>query len=225
MNSKKQDTNEIIITHDGSHSLYVPELDEHYHSVHGAIEESMHIFIRNGLHAFQHSTINILEAGFGTGLNMLLTFLESQKSGQSVYYESIEKYPVPLYIIQQLNYPEKLNTGRKVFEQMHRAEWNKLITLDGHFKFKKILGDIKDCPMESGVDIIYFDAFAPDVQPGLWEQPVFDRLHEQTNWDGILVTYSAKGIVKRRLQSSGFHVEKLPGPPGKREMIRAEKVR
>ncbi len=225
MNSKKQDTNEIIITRDGSHSLYVPKLDEHYHSVHGAIEESMHIFIQNGLHALQQSAIKILEAGFGTGLNMLLTFLESQKSGQSVYYETIEKYPVPHHIIQQLNYPEKLTTDRQVFEQMHRAEWNKLITLDGHFKFKKILGDIKDCPMESGVDIIYFDAFAPDVQPDLWVQPVFDRLYEQINWGGILVTYSAKGIVKRRLQSSGFHVEKLPGPPGKREMIRGKKVR
>ncbi len=224
MNSKKHDRNEIILTRDGSHSLYVPGLNEHYHSVHGAIAESLHIFIRNGLQEIRKPVIKILETGFGTGLNMLLTFLESQKTRQSIHYETIEKYPVPLHVIQQLNYPELLNTGKEEFEHVHRAGWNKQVSLGRHFVFKKIQGDMKDCPIDTGIDIIYFDAFAPGVQPGLWEQPVFDRLYKHLNTGGILVTYSAKGIVKRRLQATGFQVEKLPGPPGKREMIRARKT-
>ncbi|MFW6226823.1 MAG: tRNA (5-methylaminomethyl-2-thiouridine)(34)-methyltransferase MnmD [Bacteroidota bacterium] len=224
MNSKKQERNKIIVTRDGSHSLYVPGLNEHYHSVHGAIAESRHIFIRNGLQAFKKPVIKILETGFGTGLNMLLTFLESQKTRQSIYYETIEKYPVPFHIIQQLNYPAMLNSGQETFEHMHRAGWNKQISLDRHFVFKKIQGDIKNFTIDTGIDIIYFDVFAPDVQPDLWEQPIFDRLYKHLNAGGILVTYSAKGIVKRRLQSAGFHVEKLPGPPGKREIIRARKT-
>lgn len=212
----------LIITSDGSHTIYVPELDEHYHSVHGAIQESQHIFINNGLKYLTGRHINIFEVGFGTGLNALLTAIESRETGKIINYTSIEKFPLDLYMVENLNY-SSLAGGEDIFSRLHSAPWNLRTTLFGNFTLEKIQGDILQYSPEGNYDLIYFDAFGPDKQPEMWDIGIFSKIAEVTQRGGVLVTYSAKGQVKRDLRSCGFEVQLLPGPPGKRQVIRAVK--
>ena len=212
-------------TADGSYTLYVPELDEHYHSVKGALTESQHIFIDMGL---KHSSItapHILEIGLGTGLNCVLTLLEAKESQRHVYYTGIERYPLNEEIIRKLNYPSII--GKECEEDyfaIHQAPWEEDVCLSPWFTLHKMEGDFTHYSFEQKYDIIYFDAFAPEKQPETWEQSLFDNLYQVLNEGGILTTYCAKGVVRRMLQTAGFKVERLPGPPGgKREILRATK--
>lgn len=224
---------EIISTEDGSVTLYVPELKEHYHSVHGAIQESVHIFIQAGVtyfletHAEKMSpgtSLNVLEAGFGTGLNAWLTLLWASELRTPVCYHSIEKYPLSPAEIAKLNYPEQSDSSDKsLFEVMHRCSWETIHQLTPYFSICKHREDFRDINFPPCFDLVYFDAFNPDVQPHLWTSSVFERFHRAMKPGGILVTYCVKGIVKQALRSVGFTLKRLPGPPGKREMLRATK--
>ena len=212
-------------TADGSYTLYVPELDEHYHSVKGALTESQHIFIDMGL---KHSSVtapHILEIGLGTGLNCVLTLLEAKESQRHVHYTGIERYPLNEEIIRKLNYPSII--GKECEEDyfaIHQAPWEEDVCLSPWFTLHKMKGDFTHYSFEQKYDIIYFDAFAPEKQPEMWEQSLFDNLYQVLNQGGILTTYCAKGVVRRMLQTAGFKVERLPGPPGgKREILRAIK--
>ena len=212
-------------TADGSYTLYVPELDEHYHSVKGALTESQHIFIDMGL---KHSSVtapHILEIGLGTGLNCILTLLEAKESQRHVHYTGIERYPLNEEIIRKLNYPSII--GKECEEDyfaIHQAPWEEDVCLSPWFTLHKMKGDFTHYSFEQKYDIIYFDAFAPEKQPEMWEQSLFDNLYQVLNEGGILTTYCAKGVVRRMLQTAGFKVERLPGPPGgKREILRAIK--
>ena len=213
-------------TADGSYTLYVPELDEHYHSVKGALTESQHIFIDMGL---KHSSVpspRILEIGLGTGLNCFLTFIASEETGRKIHYTGIERYPLKEEVIRTLDYPTLIGKGHDdAYFAIHQAAWEKDIPLSSSFTLHKIEGDFTQYTFEGKYDIIYFDAFAPEKQPEMWDQSLFDSLYHVLNDGGILTTYCAKGIVRRMLQASGFMVERLPGPPGgKREILRATKM-
>lgn len=212
-------------TADGSFTLYVPELDEHYHSVKGALTESQHIFIDMGLKHSQATNPYILEIGLGTGLNCFLTYLTSKETGQAIHYTGIERFPLSEEVIDQLDYATLIGKGEKeVYQAIHQAAWNKEVQLSPHFSLHKIEGDFTQYSFLGKYDLIYFDAFAPEKQPEMWEQPLFDMLYELLNPGGILTTYCAKGVVRRMLQAAGFTVERLAGPPGgKREILRATK--
>jgi tRNA U34 5-methylaminomethyl-2-thiouridine-forming methyltransferase MnmC len=232
----------IIITSDGSHSIYVPELNEHYHSIHGAIQESNHVFIEAGLKPFLLPSsslrsmlageVKILEIGFGTGLNALLTFLAAENSDLKINYTTIEAFPLKEEIVKELNYVSQLNVKedlkiklQNIFEAFHSCEWEKDVSISEHFTFKKILAALQSTRLaEKQFDLIYFDAFGPPVQPEMWTEEVFSKIAAATKQGGVLVTYCAKGEVKRTLKKAGFSIENLPGPPGKREMVRAVKV-
>lgn len=213
-------------TADGSFTLYVPELDEHYHSVKGALTESQHIFIDMGLKHSQTTNPYILEIGLGTGLNCFLTYLASKETGQTIHYTGIERFPLPQEVIDQLDYATLIGKGEKeVYQAIHQSAWNREVPISPHFTLHKIEGDFTQHPFQGKYDLIYFDAFAPEKQPEMWEQPLFDMLYELLNQGGILTTYCAKGVVRRMLQAAGFMVERLPGPPGgKREILRATKT-
>ena len=213
-------------TADGSYTLYVPELDEHYHSVKGALTESQHIFIDMGLKHSSVTSPRILEIGLGTGLNCILTLLEGKESQRHIHYTGIERYPLNEEIIRKLNYPSII--GKECEEDyfaIHQALWEEDICLSPWFTLHKMEGDFTHYTFEQKYDIIYFDAFAPEKQPEMWEQSLFDNLYNVLNEGGILTTYCAKGVVRRMLQTAGFKVERLPGPPGgKREILRATKT-
>lgn len=212
-------------TADGSFTLYVPELDEHYHSVKGALTESQHIFIDMGLKHSQATNPYILEIGLGTGLNCFLTYLTSKETGQAIHYTGIERFPLSEEVIDQLDYATLIGKGEKeIYQAIHQAAWDKEVLLSPHFSLHKIEGDFTQYSFLGKYDLIYFDAFAPEKQPEMWEQPLFDMLYELLNPGGILTTYCAKGVVRRMLQAAGFTVERLAGPPGgKREILRATK--
>lgn len=217
----------LVKTKDYSHTLFVPELDEHYHSIHGALQESLHVFIEAGLKSkSQLSEISILEIGFGTGLNALLSLLEAQKLGLKINYYGIEKYPLTSEEWQTLKYADVLNSpsAQASFELLHQAEWNNWINLSDNFDLFKDGGDLRAFKAkENAFDLVYFDAFAPSAQDYLWSIEVFKNIYNSLRQEGSLVTYCAKGWVRRNMQAAGFRVEKLPGPPGKREMVRAHK--
>ncbi len=216
---------ELKVTEDGSHTLFVPEIDECYHSTHGAIQESRHIFIEAGLKHCANPEISVLEVGFGTGLNAFLTLLEAEKSGRQIHYISLEKYPVEVEKALQLNYPGKLAPDKRpLFEQMHTAKWNIEIQLTPFFTFRKIVADFTEFVFEDQFDVIYFDAFSPEKQPEMWSKELFSTIYVHCNPGAILTTYCAKGIVRRAMQDAGFTVERLPGPPGKREILRSLKI-
>jgi len=214
----------IKITDDGSTTLYLPDLDEHYHSIHGAIQESMHVFIEAGLKHCKSNGLKIMEIGFGTGLNTLLTILNSDS--KQIVYHAIEKYPLKNNIIKSINYPTLISSeaSKKYFKKIHDATWNKEVEITPTFKLKKIETDLQIHNFESGYDLIYFDAFAPDKQPELWKEEIFQKLFNSMNPNSILTTYSSKGSVRRAMKSCGFYVEKIPGAGGKREMVRAVKT-
>ena len=217
----------LVFTEDGSHSLYLEHLNEHYHSQHGAILESKHIYINAGLQyvVAKKSNIQILEIGFGTGLNALLTLIESSKNNFSVHYHSVEPFPLAIDLVYKLNYLEQLNAleVKPYFEQMHLIEHTKKLRLFDNFTFEKSIVLIQNAVLQHTFDLIYFDAFAPRVQPELWTIDVFAKLFSSMNKNACLVTYCAKGEVKRNLMQAGFRVESLPGPKGKREITRAIK--
>ncbi len=218
---------ELIITKDNSHTLYVPELNEHYHSMFGAIQESKHVFINAGLKSLGINNVKIFEVGFGTGLNTLLTIIEATRSGMEICYYSIDNYILDSNIIKQLNYPDVLELNKKLkdlFYRIHDEPWNNEIKLADNFKLTKIKSDITLYEFPVQYDLVYFDAFAPDKQPEMWSRDIFQRIYDNLSVNGILVTYCAKGTVKRTLQSVGFNVAEIPGPSGKREMIRSYKL-
>ena len=225
---------EIIITADGSSTIHIPEWDEQYHSKHGAIQEAYHVFIMHGLYHFISSEgvsesyktvseVSILEIGFGTGLNTFITLLETEKLKSNIDYTGVEGYPVLADEINALNYTQTLNAGNraKLFKTIHNVSWEEKHQICDGFtliKRKQFFSEIDDT---EAYNIIYFDAFGARVQPELWTESVFKIMYKALKTKGILVTYSAKGSVRRAMQAAGFTVERLPGPPGKREMLRA----
>ena len=214
---------ELVSTQDGSDSLYRPDIDEQYHSSFGAIQESMHIFIRSGFMAVPKKEVQVFEMGFGTGLNVLLTILAANENQKKVKFYSIEKFPVPADMIVRMNYPSLLPPeSGEIFRTIHDSEWGMDINIEGSI-FQKIHGDILEFPIAPGNDLIYFDAFSPDKEPLLWKESVFGRIYDSMVSGGVFVTYSAKGDVKRALQAVGFRTEKLDGPPGKKHFLRAFK--
>ena len=198
-----------------------------YHSHHGAIQESLHVFIQSGLHALvnppTHQPVNILEIGFGTGLNALLTLMEAEKLQQPVHYTTIELYPLQQNEMTSLNYCEQLKRTdmQPVFQLLHQCDWGKKISINPFFTIHKVKTSLLRFKSPSPQHLIYFDAFAPTAQPELWTKEVFEKLFTMMLPGGILVTYCSKGDVRRSMQAAGFAVEKIPGPPGKREMVRA----
>jgi len=216
--------NQIVKTSDGSDTIFVPELNEHYHSVHGAVQESEHIFVKNGFDYCKADPINIFEAGFGTGLNAFLTAVRNKSFSRIVNYISIERYPLPADFAFKLNHHLFTGDGsREIFESMHTAPWNSATEICSNFTLTKIEGDLRSATLSGLYDLIYFDAFGPDKQPDMWTADIFNKISEITKQQGILLTYSAKGDVKRKLRACGFEVKLLPGPPGKRHIIRAIK--
>jgi len=217
---------ELRLTLDGSHTLYLDEQDEHYHSTFGAIQESAHVFIQEGLSRFHQGELCIFEIGFGTGLNCYLTMLAAQKQDQRIRYCAVEKYPLPDQVYHQLNFGTQMKGGSsELFSALHKASWNQETEICKNFYLNKISCDLLQMRYEPlpDFDLVYFDAFSPVRQPELWEQIVFERLFAKMKNNSILVTYCAKGVVRRTLQAVGFEVERIPGPPGKREMLRANK--
>lgn len=213
-------------TKDGTGTLYSDTLQESYHSLNGALQESKHVFIEAGLKECPQQNVHIFEMGFGTGLNALLSWAEAKRNHQNILYSSVEAYPLPLEVLSELNY-ESLEPilPSTAFRQLHEAGWGVSIVLDANcFTLRKLEGDFSNLTIPLGIDLVYFDAFAPDKQPEMWEEHLFERLFDAMNAKGILVTYCAKGEVRRRLQRCGFQVERIPGPPGKREMLRARKI-
>ena len=215
----------LRLTDDGSHTLHVDQLDEPYHSSHGALQESMHVFIKQGLHTISKPKLRILEIGFGTGLNALLTMQFAMQANLKVHYHAVEKYPLNRAEYAQLNFEELIDGVPSGFlNLMHDAEWERSAQLSDRFTIFKEKADFRSMNPPGYFDLIYFDAFSPDKQPELWSNEVFSVIQRSTRRDAVLVTYSSKGIVRRTLISCGFTIEKVPGPPGKIEMIRALRI-
>ena len=214
---------EVRQTSDGSKTLYLPDLDETYHSSHGAIQEAMHVFIEHGLKFTSPKTkeLTIFEMGFGTGLNAFLTAQWAQKNYQEIRYIGIELHPVPEEIWKQMDY---VQDEVEMYSKIMSTEWGHFLEIHPDFHLKKIEQDIHQLQTAEKVDLIYFDAFGPRAQSEMWELPVLTKMHELLNTGGVFVTYCAQGQMKRNLKSLGFSLESLPGPPGKREMTRAIKI-
>jgi len=219
---------EIKITADGSHTLYVPNLDETYHSVHGAIQEALHVYINAGLNYLDNKEkLKVLEVGFGTGLNTFLTLRASTNKTIKVDYTSIEAFPLEWEKVNELNYLKKLNANTNetnLFELLHKIEWESFFKITPLFSLQKLNVRLEEFNEKEQFDVIYFDAFGPRVQPELWGVDVLKVMYEALVEGGVLVTYCAKGSVKRALKEVGFKIENIPGPPGKREMTRAIKL-
>lgn len=220
---------EIIRTGDGTSTIYLPEWEENYHSKHGATQEALHVFIEKGLtHYLSKSSVNkvsILEIGFGTGLNALLSILQARVQELDMHYSAVEAYPVQQEELDSLNYAEVLDQENiaQLFKKLHDSPWEQEIDLAPYFRLhkrKQFFSEISDVDR---FDLIYFDAFGPRVQPELWTEIIFEKMYKALRDNGSLVTYSAKGAVRRAMQTVGFEVERLEGPPGKREMLRANK--
>lgn len=214
----------LIVTEDGSHSVLVEESGVTYHSAHGAIQESQHVFIEAGLHAAQKAfpgqSLSILEVGFGTGLNAFMTAIEALNSRHEIRYTSLEAFPLELSTAIHLNYPEQLG-HEDLFSAIQVADWNVPTPIHDCFSVIKRSTTLQDFASKDRYHLVYFDAFAPEAQPELWTEEVFAKLAGYVVPDGLLVTYCSKGVVRRAMQAAGWKVEKLPGPPGKREMVRA----
>jgi len=223
-----KDAPKIKITNDGSSTLFLSHLNEHYHSIHGAIQESVHVFIKNGIQKIPKKKlrVNVLEIGFGTGLNALLTLDYSNKNNLKVNYHTIEPYPIQdEKIWSSLNYCELINKNlNNQFDLLHRSDWNQEVLMTSFFSFYKYKSTVENCLFKpDSFDIIYFDAFSPRSQPELWNESVLEKMFVLLKKNGFLVTYCSKGIVKRKLKKIGFVIDSLPGPPGKREMTFAKK--
>ena len=215
--------NEVEITADGSATIYVPHLDEHYHSVKGALTESLHIFRNCAFlyHSPSSQPLRVLEIGFGTGLNAVVTAMATTKD-RKAHYISLELYPVEAQLIEKLNYGEMVDND--LLMALHQAQWNAPQVISPTFTLKKLQCDFTQCSLPTDIDVVYFDAFAPEKQPEMWDESLFKRIYDAMSNGGILTTYCAKGEIRRRLQRVGFIVERLAGPPGgKREILRATK--
>ena len=215
----------IIQTRDGSTTIHIEDWDECYHSRFGAIQEAQHVFIKKGLSLFENESVSILEIGFGTGLNAFITFLEYPKFNQKINYVGVEAYPVSSEEAASMNYVAELNAEnrREIFEKLHQCQWENSNVLNEDFVFtkrKQFFADIDDLEK---FDLIYFDAFGYDVQPELWSTSIFKKMFDALKSKGIMVTYAARGVIKRNMIEAGFTVEKHEGAPGKREMFRAIK--
>ena len=215
---------QLKITEDGSHTFFMQGMNEPYHSLHGAISESRHVFIGQGLHTVEKSPLRILEMGFGTGLNALLTLTESIPMNIDVYYHTVEKFPLKRQEYSLLNYEKFIDqVPESAFHRMHECPWGKEVRISERFVLYKEEADFRFMNVPPPVHLVYFDAFSPEKQPELWTDQVMDSIYRVCDAGAVLVTYSAKGVVRRTLASCGFEVFKVPGPPGKREMIRAVK--
>lgn len=212
---------ELILTEDGSHTLFVPEIDECYHSSHGAMQESTHIFIEAGLKHCLKQEIKVLEIGFGTGLNAFLTLIEAERSGIQIQYTALELYQVEVEKALSLNYADQYSPEmKKYFESIQTSAWNTKVQISPLFRLEKIKADFTTVEFPEAYDVIYFDAFSPEKQPEMWLPGQFEKLAEHCNPGTVLTTYCAKGAVRRAMSAAGFNVERLPGPPGKREILR-----
>ncbi|KAB1228763.1 tRNA (5-methylaminomethyl-2-thiouridine)(34)-methyltransferase MnmD [Chryseobacterium viscerum] len=221
---------EIKTTNDGSKTLFINELNENYHSHHGALQEAEHVFIKNGLNLVNDCEINILELGFGTGLNVLVTINEYLKTDKNhvINYFSLEKYPINESEVKDLAYFELFDNPefKNIYQKIHLADWGKSVEIINGFNLNKIecdFFDLKDIDLPK-INLVYFDCFGARVQPDLWEKPLFELVSDKMAINGLLTTYSSKGSVRRILQELNFQVEKKQGPPGKREMINAVKL-
>lgn len=216
---------EVRDTGDGSKTIYLPHLDETYHSHHGAVQEALHVFIKNGLQSLTQKEIKVFELGFGTGLNAILTQIEAETSDKAIEYTGIEAYPVGHEIAAQMLYEEKIGQEWKMaFDNLHALTWNDFHRINSNFTFRKIDARIEDLDFERNYyDIIFFDAFGPRAQGELWQPNILEKMYLMLKPGGVFVTYCAMGQFKRDLKSLGFIVESLPGPPGKREMTRGQK--
>lgn len=217
---------EIITTNDGSTTIHLPELNESYHSKHGAIQEAYHVFIKNGLSLFEGKSVSILEIGFGTGLNSFITYLESKKSNQNIDYVGVEAYPVAIEEALQMNYVKELNANQEaiIFKNMHESSWEEKNAISDDFSLTKRQQLFQDINDEDAYNLIYFDAFGFRVQPELWSLEVFQKMYNALKINGVIVTYACRSSIKNAMIECGFKVEKLPGAPGKREMLRAKKI-
>ncbi|MBC8034414.1 MAG: tRNA (5-methylaminomethyl-2-thiouridine)(34)-methyltransferase MnmD [Chitinophagaceae bacterium] len=219
---------QLIITNDGSHSISIPDSGISYHSMHGAIQESTHIFIDAGLKELlkTRNEISIFEVGLGTGLNALLTFIATAGFPVKVYYETVETNPVEDAMVTTINYTEILGRPdlQHLFLQIHQLPWNSPQHLADNFYFYKRNADVADLIFTTTYNLVYFDAFAPDVQPELWTTEVFKKLYDALEQGGLMLTYCSKVTVRKAMEAAGFLVEKVPGPWGKREILRAVKI-
>lgn len=217
---------EIIQTQDGSTTIHLPEWEESYHSKHGAIQEAYHVFIKSGLELFSNKSISVLEIGFGTGLNAFITYLEAKKSQQIINYVGVEAYPVLEEEAVLMNYVAELQAKEEqgVFTAMHQSTWQEEHALAPNFNLTKRQQFFQDITDINQFDLIYFDAFGFRVQPELWSLEIFQKMYSALKIGGVLVTYACRSSIKNAMKESGFTVEKLPGAPGKREMLRATKI-
>lgn len=217
---------EIITTNDGSTTIHLPELNESYHSKHGAIQEAYHVFIKNGLSLFEGKSVSILEIGFGTALNSFITYLEAKKSNQTIDYVGVEAYPVAVEEALQMNYVKELNANQEaaIFKDMHEANWEEKVAISDDFSLTKRQQLFQEINDEDAYNLIYFDAFGFRVQPELWSLEVFQKMYNALKINGVIVTYACRSSIKNAMIECGFKVEKLPGAPGKREMLRAKKI-
>lgn len=216
----------LLITSDGSHTLHLSELNESYHSVHGAVTESKHVFLRNGFQFCPEKSPTILEVGFGTGLNCLLTALEAAETKRKTIYYSIEKFPLEKQLVQQLNYPEIISgESLALFSRIHACEWNSLVPVSEYFFLRKIHADLLDFDWSTlpALNLVYFDAFGPDKQPEMWSPAILREICGKIAPGGVFVTYSAKGVVRRTLEDCSLEMQRIQGPPGKKEMLRGIK--
>ena len=216
---------EIQVTYDGSTTIFLPDMKEGYHSKFGAIQESEHVFIKNGLQLFSNQSVAILEMGFGTGLNALTTFLAQNKSNLIIDYVGIEAYPIEKEEVLKMNYCEKLdaNISDEFFTKIHESIWHKKVAISQNFALTKIKQFFEETTFVNQFDLIYYDAFGFDAQPHLWDEQIFQKMFLALKKNGVLVTYACRTTVKNAMIQVGFSVEKLPGAPGKREMLRATK--
>lgn len=210
---------------DGSVTIFLPEMKETYHSKFGAIQEAKHVFIKNGLDLFNNQPVSILEIGFGTGLNSFITYLESVKNNQEIYYTGIEAYPVAVSEALQLNYVNELGAGdeKHIFELLHTSDWGKEIQLNANFMLLKQQQRFEEITEAGQYDLIYFDAFGYHAQPELWGESIFAQMYKALKNEGVLVTYACRTVIKRAMEAAGFSTQKVAGPPGKREMLIAKK--
>ncbi|NCB07166.1 MAG: SAM-dependent methyltransferase [Bacteroidia bacterium] len=217
---------QIIQTADGSKTLYLPAMNEQFHSVNGAFTESEYVFTEKGYLFHPAKNPVVFEVGFGTGLNCLLTAILAEKTQRPTTFFTIEKYPLDNHWLEQLNYGSLISVEAKnIFATIHSCEWGKTVRITNHFSLHKINADLSEISFSefAKFDVIYFDAFGPDKQPEMWEPAIFRKIFEQCSDGSVFVTYSAKGEVRRRLSAAGFTMERLPGPPGKKEMLRGIK--
>lgn len=217
---------EVVVTGDGSKTIHMPELNESYHSTHGALQEAEHVFIKNGLDLLGKESVDVFELGFGTGLNAILAYRFSKQNNVHINYVGVEAYPVTLEMIEALDYTDFLTVDeKKVFLEMHKADWGSRVALSDQFIFQKTEEKIEDYEVdESTMDIVFFDAFGPRTQGALWQPVILEKMASILRENGILTTYCAQGQFRRDLKSLGFDVTKVPGPPGKREMTVAFKL-